>query len=301
MHMNKVTHRINEHAISIEQASGVAAIENINFHFGQSAEDSTLLRLFYQKKGGFYVDIGCYDPNRYSNTFLLHHMSGWKGINIDPSGDVIEKFNSKRPNDINIKAAVGAPGKQLYYEFDSAARNTLSKKNLERQKNKGDVKLLNKTELTTKNLSDILDLNMPLGTEIDFFDIDVEGKELEVLKSNKWDKYSPSVILIEDYSIADGNYEQSEIRGYLEPKGYFFAGHNFDTSVYILRDKKDNLAKNLNEISRSEFIDKLEATINNSSAQSIFAKFRRLEYDNKKLTKKVRALNEKIKTSTKIY
>ena len=34
--------------------------------------------------------------------------------------------------------------------------------------------------------------------EIDFFSIDTEGNDLNVLKSNNWTKYKPNLILVED-------------------------------------------------------------------------------------------------------
>ncbi len=58
---------------------------------------------------------------------------------------------------------------------------------------------------------------------MDFFDIDVEGLDLEVLKSNDWDKYRPKVIVIEtDISIQ--NDINSEIVNYLEIQNYRLIG-----------------------------------------------------------------------------
>ena len=50
-------------------------------------------------------------------------------------------------------------------------------------------------------LSKILDTHLK-NNEIDFLDIDVEGMDLDVLKSNNWLKYRPKLILVE---ILDNN------------------------------------------------------------------------------------------------
>jgi hypothetical protein len=54
---------------------------------------------------------------------------------------------------------------------------------------------------------------------LDFFDIDVEGFDLEVLKTNDWELYRPRFILIEtDLEIKEDI--NSEIVKYLESLGY---------------------------------------------------------------------------------
>lgn len=73
------------------------------------------------------------------------------------------------------------------------------------------------------NLKDILDKHILVNDRIDFFDIDVEGFDLEVLKSNDWEKYRPKVILIEtDLSIEKDI--DSEIVQYLKSVNYKLIG-----------------------------------------------------------------------------
>jgi len=69
------------------------------------------------------------------------------------------------------------------------------------------------------SLKDVLDMNISKNDRLDFFDIDVEGLDIEVLKSNDWLKYRPKIILIEtDLSILkDIN---SEIVQYLATVDY---------------------------------------------------------------------------------
>ena len=51
------------------------------------------------------MDIGCFHPIRYNNTYLLY-KSGWRGINIDLNPLTIELFDFLRTEDININAAI---------------------------------------------------------------------------------------------------------------------------------------------------------------------------------------------------
>ena len=41
-------------------------------YFSQFGEDMVLANLFGSREGGFYVDVGCFHPKQWSNTYLLH-------------------------------------------------------------------------------------------------------------------------------------------------------------------------------------------------------------------------------------
>lgn len=257
-------HKINEHGISEELMVTIAGIDNVSIHFGQSAEDASLMRFFYQQKDGFYVDVGAYDPTRYSNTFILHHFYGWRGINIDPLEKVIQKFDDLREGDINLQSAVGKPGEKTFYMFEASARNTFSEKNVKRQKDRNDTKIVGEEKIKVETLSSILDKHLPNGKTINLLDIDVEGLEMEVLESNNWSKYRPQLILVEDYNVAQGSLTKSEIYNYLRKKGYQFTGHHFDTSFYL--DSKNRIP-NLPKISRQEFLSNLVDTADKYGAE----------------------------------
>ena len=78
---------------------------NKNF-YSQFGEDKILNEIIPKKlKNGFYVDVGCFHPKKYSNTYMLY-KKGWKGINIDMEKDKIEAFKIARPNDFNFLGAV---------------------------------------------------------------------------------------------------------------------------------------------------------------------------------------------------
>lgn len=63
--------------------------------FSQEGEELILSRLFGYKTNGYYVDIGCYNPKRFSNTYSFY-LNGWRGINIDANIDTIKLFKKYR-------------------------------------------------------------------------------------------------------------------------------------------------------------------------------------------------------------
>lgn len=250
----------------------LAATEDVEFHFGQSAEDSTLLRLFHKMTEGFYVDIGAFHPRKYSNTYVLHRYYGWNGINVDASKETIEKFEQERPNDINLHTAVGSKqGEAVYWKFNYPTINTISETNVQRQLSKEGTEVVDKEHVQVQTLEAILEQHLPKNKIIDLMNIDVEGVDLQVLKSNNWEKYRPRVILIEDYNVSIEGLESSEIYNYMKEIGYKFTSHTFDTSIYV--EREFSIERNtLNEKAKSLFN---KSNLNKGSA-SIYTRAKNL-------------------------
>ena len=60
--------------------------------YSQNGEDLILIDYFNENPNGFYVDIGCHHPFRFSNTYLLY-KKGWRGLNVDANKWTISLFN----------------------------------------------------------------------------------------------------------------------------------------------------------------------------------------------------------------
>ncbi|MAJ22893.1 MAG: hypothetical protein CBC24_03500 [Candidatus Pelagibacter sp. TMED64] len=169
--------------------------------FSQQGEDLFIDSFFKNKTHGFYVDIGCYHPFKYSNTFLLYQKK-WSGINIDLNQVSIDLFNIARPNDTNICAAISNKHEtvDLYFHHDLSAINSINKtfstyavENLSKEK-----RLIKKISTMTfeNSIKNIKKLN-----KIDFLNIDVEGSDAEVLESFNLKKYNPTLVCIEMQTI----------------------------------------------------------------------------------------------------
>ena len=167
-----------------------------NICYSQNGEDLILNRFLDNKKEGFFVDVGAHHPIRFSNTYLFY-KKGWTGINIDAMPGSMTQFNKIRPKDINIEIGVGLKNDQLtFYQFNESALNTFSKKEA-LSKNKDGYEIIKSNLVQVESLENLLDKYMPKNTKIDFLNIDVEGKDEEVLISNNWEKYNPNYILVE--------------------------------------------------------------------------------------------------------
>lgn len=198
---------------------GEGAYSHAFLSYSQEGEDMILRRIFGGKQKGFYVDVGAHHPQRFSNTYFFY-VRGWRGINIDAMPGCMDLFNDLRPADINIEAAIASERKELtYFMFDDPALNSFDER-LSRSRDKTAYHIIDRRVITTRTLAEVLDENLPPGQEIDFLSVDVEGLDLEAIKSNNWDKYRPCCVLVECVDHSFEGIEKSEVYVYLKEKNY---------------------------------------------------------------------------------
>jgi FkbM family methyltransferase len=198
-----------------------ADLSHAQVSFAQEGEDLVLARLF-PKKDGWYVDIGAHDPYRFSNTALLS-ARGWRGINVDASEAAVARFQAARPRDINIHAGVGTASASLtFFEFNEPALSTFVEaraKELEAL-DRG-YQVIRRVTVPVLSLREILERNLPSGQAIDFLTVDVEGLDLEVLRSGDWNRFRPRVLVVEELNV--GSIEDLRDRplvAFLHDRGY---------------------------------------------------------------------------------
>ncbi len=164
----------------------------------QFGEDKFILDSFKKGYVGKYIDLGCYHPLKHSNTNLLYKNS-WRGINIDLNPLTIELFDYMRPRDINYNIGISnSEGeKDLYFIDEFNTQNTLDKNQLNFLKDHHNLtdKEISKQRLRTKKIDEILIENE--FYDIDFFNIDIEGHELEVIETINFKKFEIKYICIE--------------------------------------------------------------------------------------------------------
>ena len=183
-----------------------------NFKFlkngSQFQEDKFILENFPKDHKGIYLDIGCFHPTRHNNTFSMY-KKGWKGINIDMNPLSIELFEFCRPRDINLNVAISNDNleKKVYFLGDLNTQNTLDNNQLNFLKshhNVRDHEIVEK-KIKTQNINSILDKFKFYN--IDFMNLDVEGHEIEVLKSIDFNKINIKFLCVE---IINHNQESIE-------------------------------------------------------------------------------------------
>ncbi|MBT8517341.1 FkbM family methyltransferase [Polynucleobacter paneuropaeus] len=205
----------------------------VKFSWAQEGEDLILNRIFSSGHTGFYVDIGAHDPFRFSNTYLLY-KKGWRGLCVDPLPEAKKRFKKFRPKDIFINCGLGGQSRSMkYFMFSESAVNTFDEKYADFVTSTTSYKLLEKKEVKVITLSDFLNQYYPKNVEFDLLSIDAEAKDLEILKSNDWEKYRPKIVLVEDLNHQKNLSGSSEIENLLTDKNYQMMAKTVNSVFYI--------------------------------------------------------------------
>ena len=166
--------------------------------YSQHKEDLFINHYFKDRDEGFYLDVGCYHPIKYSNTALLHNR-GWQGINIDMNQTSIDLFNILRKKDKNICAAISNKNKEavLYLDNKFSPINTLVKKFSDITSKTISFKNHSEKKIFTHRFSQIAQAQELQINQIDFLNIDAEAHDFEVLEGIELNFYNIKLICIE--------------------------------------------------------------------------------------------------------
>tara|TARA_Y100000591_G_scaffold330361_1_gene361185 strand:+ start:350 stop:1102 length:753 start_codon:yes stop_codon:yes gene_type:complete len=164
--------------------------------FAQQGEDLILERIIQNLLGWdlnekrFYVDIGAYHPILNSVTYNLYKRE-WRGIVFDPYKKSKTLFEKYRPEDIFINAVVGEKDNTEVDFFFSKKRDFSMESTKYPKKNKNyEVQKLKQVNITNE-------LERNSITNFEVINIDAEGAEYEILKTIDFNKYRPSVVIVE--------------------------------------------------------------------------------------------------------
>ncbi len=192
-------------------------------YYSQTGEDILIYHLLNEAKEGFYIDVGCHDPIRISNTFSLY-LLGWNGINIDADKNVMQKVRKIRKLDINICTAVSDSIKEVTYyrSAETPNVNTISAETHETWKAKWNFNIKDQETITTTTLTNILTEHLAIGKKIDLLTVDVEGHEWEVIKGLDLNLYRPTLIVLECHNLED--FSKSSVYQHLIANEYKLVG-----------------------------------------------------------------------------
>jgi len=202
------------------------------FHYSQFGEDIVLAELLIKElHNGFFVDIGCFHPKKYSNTYRLYRK-GWRGINVDMEEDKVSLFNIIRPGDYNVLSAVSDKQENVtLYRYGNFGVGSTIDPNCAA---KTTEKVFDKQQIITKTLNEIIEESPYRGKQIDILSIDVEGMDFRVLNSLDFELYKPKIIIIEDHNTNIETILKTNIWIFLNHKGYVLRSWTFYSLIFIL-------------------------------------------------------------------
>ena len=161
-----------------------------NFN-GYNGLDKKILK-YINYKDGFYIECGANDGVNQSNTWYFEKKLNWHGVLIEPVEEVFKelKKNRNQKNFFFNLALKSFNNKEKFITLNYDKNDSLTTKSNSENGSRDRIKVNSKT------LNELLDeIHSP--KKIDFFSLDVEGDEFNVLEGINFSKYSFKFILIE--------------------------------------------------------------------------------------------------------
>jgi len=179
------------------------------------------LEKYLNYKNGFYIEIGANDGIEQSNTLFLEKKYNWNGMLIEPS-EKFEKLikNRKNKNFFYNEACCSFSNRNKKIKFlnlnlMTIALNLSQNINIKKHIYAGKKREKNNYIFYKKGipLNDLLILSKAPKI-VDFFSLDVEGSELEVLNGIDFNKYKFKFLIVENTNI-------KKVKNFLSKKNYY--------------------------------------------------------------------------------
>jgi FkbM family methyltransferase len=166
-------------------------------YYSQHGEDILLDRMFEGQASGFFVEVGCIDGVRFSNT-LTFEERGWKGLCIEAHSGFIDALRRNRPGSIVEHCAVGDSDEEevAFYANFRGSLSSLDPTQEKRFRKYGNYfGGFTEQRVPKRRLDTILAAHGV--TRIDLLSIDIEGSEEQAIHGFDIARYRPSVMVIE--------------------------------------------------------------------------------------------------------
>tara|TARA_X000001036_G_scaffold115622_1_gene108879 strand:- start:441 stop:1298 length:858 start_codon:yes stop_codon:yes gene_type:complete len=175
----------------------------------QAGQDKIIKeRFFKNKKKGFFIEIGAYDGIEGSNCYHFEKFLKWDGIAIEPSNIQFKKLKKNRKCKLFNKA-ISNEIKEVEFIEVTEGLTQMSGINEKYYKNNFDFISNNeKSKIQNYNLKTItFEQVVSQGIDIDYLSIDIEGGEMDLLKSINFNNNNIKIISLENNTPADLNFE----------------------------------------------------------------------------------------------
>ena len=197
----------------------------------QAGQDKIIKKKFFDgKKNGFFIEIGAYDGVSGSNCYHFERFQNWNGIAVEPSKIQFEKLKKNRKCKV-LNNAISDEVKEV--EFIEVIEGFTQMSGINDSSFKRNINIIsNHRPSKTKSISlktITFEEIIPKNIDIDYLSIDIEGGEMNLLKSIDFENYNIKVISVENNIPEEQNFKN------------FFKAKNF---TYLDRIGQDEIFYN---------------------------------------------------------
>jgi len=203
----------NEHAFRGMLRQKIWKCERFFFwnekYTSQAGQDKIIKKNFFDgKKNGFFIEIGAYDGISGSNCYHFERFLNWDGIAIEPSIIQFEKLKKNRKCKL-LNNAISDEVKEV--EFIEVTEGLTQMSGINDSSFKRNIDIISNNQLsktTSTNLKTItFDEIAPKNKDVDYLSIDIEGGEMNLLKSIDFKINNIKVISVENNVPKEQNFK----------------------------------------------------------------------------------------------
>ena len=165
-------------------------------------------------RGGFFIEVGANNGYKQSNTYYLERGLKWKGVLVEAIPELYDRCSKLRTHSSVFNCALVAPDytddhvTMHYADLMSVTEGSMGNSEAQQEHINAGLECQHidnsySVDVPVRTLESLLDEIRP--EIIDFFSLDVEGYELNVLKGLNIKKYQPTFILVEAWSYEEVN------------------------------------------------------------------------------------------------
>lgn len=207
----------------VHRGTGEYVLRHPNGPWSQMGQDIYVDRYFNHVRSGFFLEIGGYDGEKFSNTLFLEKRRNWDGLLVEANPFMFTKMvNTQRACYMAHNCISNtAPSMEFYIAGGLTSAVGLESAS-HRNRVKRDTSTYGKTRTWEGAGARKVTSCVPLGSlladigthHVNYFSLDVEGAELHILRSIDWTALTFDMIQVEVQE------NRADITGYLLSRGY---------------------------------------------------------------------------------
>lgn len=184
-----------------------------------------------------YLDVGAHHPTYLSNTYLFYRK-GCRGVCVEPDPTLFPAIARARPRDIclNIGIGVDTEGEADFYIMTARTLNTFSREEAERYQSYGNQRIESVIRMPLVPLNKII--SQHFAAYPNFISLDVEGWDLDIIRSFDFGTLRPEVFCIETITYTEDKTERkiTEITDHMISNGYFPFGDTYVNTIFVAKE-----------------------------------------------------------------
>lgn len=217
------------------------------FSYAQFGEDIILDYLFSQIgiQHPTYLDIGANEPRRGSNTYRFY-SKGSKGVLVEPNPLLVPKLSGKRSRDTVLNAGIqfSELSEADFFQFPSkfSALGTFSREDADYwrtigTKEHGKIQYERIIKVPLIPLARVVKEHFSQRA-LNFVSIDVEGLDLNILRTFDFDACRPEAFCVETMSYNDQlkTYKRTEVTDFMLSKSYMVFADTRVNTIFARND-----------------------------------------------------------------